>query len=165
MGGKIKKIEYCIEFDNYDHIFEDFVYYFNKIKEKGNDYKTFGKLMINSLYGRLGMREANTDSIIIKKEEYDIYYKKYKIIDFVEINDFLLIKIEISQEYKKNNKIPKTKNNISLASAITSKARIKLYNAQQSVIKNGGRVLYSDTDSIFAAYKRNVIDEKHGEIF
>jgi hypothetical protein len=165
MGGKIKKIEYCIEFENYDYVFEDFIYYFNEIKKKGDDYKTFGKLMINSLYGRLGMREINTDSIIIKKEEYDIYNKKFKILDFTEINDFLLIKIEVSDKYKKEKKIKRTKNNITIASAITSKARIKLYNAQQDVIKNKGRILYSDTDSIFASYKENVLGKNHGEVY
>jgi hypothetical protein len=32
------------------------------------------------------------------------------------------------------------------------------------VIKNGGRLLYSDTDSIFAAFQRDVQNEIHGEV-
>jgi predicted dehydrogenase len=35
----------------------------------------------------------------------------------------------------------------------------------KEVLKNGGRLLYSDTDSIFAAYKRDVVGETHGEVF
>jgi len=165
MGGKIKKIYYSIEYENYDFIFDDFIEYFDKIRNKGNDYKTFAKLMVNSLYGRLGMQEINTHSFFIKKEEIDWYNKKYKVLDYIEVNNFILLKVEIDQQFKKENNIKKTKNNINIASAITSKARIKLYKAQQNVIINNGRVLYSDTDSIFAAYKENVIGQKHGEVF
>lgn len=165
MGGKIKKINYCIEFDNYDYVFNDFISYFDKIKEKGNDYKTFGKLIINSLYGRLGMKEISTHSLFLNKDEFNYYCKNYKILDFTEINDFFLTKITICEKFKKNHNIKKTKNNIAIASSITSKARIKLYRAQQSVLNNKGRLLYSDTDSIFASYDKNVLGEKHGDIF
>lgn len=165
MGGKIIKIHYSIEFENYDYIFEDFIEYFNKIRNKGSDYKTFAKLIINSLYGRLGMREVSSHSFFINKKDFDYYSRKYKILDFIEINEYLLIKIEICEKFKKEFKISKTKNNINIASSITSKARIKLYKAQQSVIEFKGRILYSDTDSVFASYKENVLDQKHGEIF
>jgi hypothetical protein len=67
--------------------------------------------------------------------------KCYGILD-----DFFLIK-------KKTHK--KTKANIAMAAAIASKARIRLYKAQLSVLENEGRLLYSDTDSIFAAFKKN----------
>jgi hypothetical protein len=54
------------------------------------------------------------------------------------------------------NKV-KTKTNISknvaIASAITSKARIRLYRAFKDVIIGGGRLLYCDTDSVVAAFK------------
>ena len=164
-GGIIKKIHYSIEFENYDYIFNDFVDFFNDIRNKGDDYKLFGKLMINSLYGRLGMNSIKNHSFFIEKKDLDLYVKNFKIISHVELNNYCLVNAEIDEKLKKKIKIKeKTKNNIALASAITSKARIKLYNAQQSVIANEGRILYSDTDSIFAAYKKDVINCKHGEI-
>jgi hypothetical protein len=43
--------------------------------------------------------------------------------------------------------------NIAVAACITSKARIKLYQAIRDVELSGGRVLYCDTDSVFAAFK------------
>jgi hypothetical protein len=165
MGGLIKKIHYCIEFEHYDYIFNDFIEYFNKIKDKGDDYKTFGKLMINSLYGRLGMKEETNYSLFVNKENFDYCSRNYKILNFIQVNDFYLIKLEICEKFRRKYKIQKSKNNICIASSITSKARIKLYKAQQSVIKNEGRLLYSDTDSIFASYKRNVLGEKHGDIY
>jgi DNA polymerase elongation subunit (family B) len=50
------------------------------------------------------------------------------------------------------------------AAIITSKARIKLYKTFQDISKNNGRLLYCDTDSVFVAYKKNVIGETHGNI-
>lgn len=165
MGGSIKKINYSIEFEYYDYVFNDFITYFDLIKKKGEDYKTFGKLMINSLYGRLGMREISTQSLFLNKDSFNYYSNNYKIIDYTEINNFFLTRIKICEKFRKNHNIQKTKNNISIASSITSKARIKLYKAQQSVILNKGRLLYSDTDSIFASYDKNVLGQRHGEVF
>jgi hypothetical protein len=78
-----------------------------------------------------------------------------------------MITVELTDEIRKFFllKKKKFKKNVSIAAAITSKARIKLYKAQQSVLVNKGRLLYSDTDSIFAAYSKNVINEQHGEIY
>ena len=78
-----------------------------------------------------------------------------------------MIEAKINDKLRKerNDIVGKEKNNIVIAAAITSKARIKLFKAQQNVIKNGGRLLYSDTDSIFAAFKRDVTNERHGEVF
>jgi DNA polymerase elongation subunit (family B) len=55
--------------------------------------------------------------------------------------------------------------NVIYASIITAKARIKLHKAMLSVVNGGGRLLYTDTDSIFAEYTRVVDNERHGEVF
>jgi DNA polymerase elongation subunit (family B) len=121
--------------------------------------------MINSLYGRFGMGEKDTYSIIVNYEDID-KYSDLEMISLKKINNKVMLTFEIDNKLKKelNIKNRKTKNNISIASSITSKSRLKLYKAQESVIANHGRVLYSDTDSIFASYSKNVLDEKHGEI-
>jgi hypothetical protein len=158
---------YCIYFENYSNIFEEFIEYFDKIRGLGNEYKTFSKLMVNSLYGRLGMDYIDTHSFFIKKNELENYEKSIDIISHTNLNDITLLEAEINDKLIKKLKInfQRTKSNVAIAAAITSKARIKLYTAQQSVILNKGRLLYSDTDSIFAAYNYNPIDQKHGEIF
>lgn len=156
-GGVIKKIFFSVIAEKYDNVFSDFVNYFENIKKKNEIYKKFGKLVINSLYGRLGMKNISNEFVLIKKENFGEYDKSNRIKSFKEINNLLLLELESI------NKI-KTKNNIILASCITSKARIKLYKAQMDVINNGGRLLYSDTDSIFASYKKNVRDEIHGVV-
>lgn len=156
-GGKILEIKYSIIYENFGYIFNDFVNAFENIKKKDEIHKKFGKLIINSLYGRMGMNDLENESIIIKKEEFNEYNKKKKILSFIELNNIMLLSVE-------SNNTKKIKKNVSIASCITSKARIKLYKAQQEVIKNKGRLLYSDTDSIFAAFKENMENTKHGFI-
>ena len=157
MGGELIDIKYAILFEQFDNIFSDFVETFEKIKEKDDIHKKFGKLIINSLYGRMGMNDIEDESLIINKEDFNEYNKKNKIKSFIELNNIVLINIE-----KRN--INKVKKNIAIASCITSKARIKLYKAQQDVIKNKGRMLYSDTDSLYSAFKYDASNEKHGII-
>lgn len=166
MGGKIKKILYGLVFEKFDYVFNEFIEYFNKIKNLSAAHKIFGKLMINSLYGRMGMEKINTHSFFINKKDLS-NFEDIEIISLKEVNDVILLNAEINNKLKKILKIPpfSLKTNIAVASAITSKARIKLYNAQQAVLNNEGRLLYSDTDSVFAAYKKNVLNEHHGEIF
>ena len=166
-GGKINKILYSITFDQYDYVFKEYVNFFAELRKKSESYNVFGKLMINSMYGRLGMKNINSYSFIEEYKNLDYLRKKIDIIAYKELNEIILVEAENNKKLLNflNISSKKSKNNIVLASCITSKARIKLYNAQDEVIKNKGRILYSDTDSIFAAFKRNVLGEKHGEIY
>ena len=53
-------------------------------------------------------------------------------------------------------------NNVALASAITAKARIRLYYAFKDVLNSKGRLLYCDTDSVVAAFKdQNTLNVKN----
>jgi DNA polymerase elongation subunit (family B) len=163
---------YKIEFDKYDYIFKDFVEYFEKMRMMGGSYKTLSKLIVNSLYGRFGMSDEIDCSFFISKKVYETINQKIEIKSLKNINDLYLITCEIN---KKNKRIlkefdltiydDKTKSNVVLASCITSKARIKLYKSFLEVIKSGGRVLYCDTDSIFASYYKNMDNKKIGEIY
>ena len=157
MGGIIKNVELGLIYDKYDYLFKDFVEDFTELRKENDIMNTFGKLIINSLYGRLGMNDMETETLIIEKKKFEEIYNSInkKILSFNTINDCVIV------ELKTDKKI-RVKSNIILASSITSKARIKLYNAQQDVTKNGGKLLYSDTDSVYACYDRDVSKEKHG---
>jgi hypothetical protein len=41
------------------NVLSDFVIKMNTIRSRGGEYKTIGKLLINSFYGRMGMSEKN----------------------------------------------------------------------------------------------------------
>jgi hypothetical protein len=96
---------------------------------------------------------------------------KIDISDIEEINNLYLITLKIDKNSKKilqnkNIYIRKDRNlNIAVASSISSKARVKLYKAFGEVLGNKGRLLYCDTDSIFAEFENDVTDTKMGEIF
>jgi hypothetical protein len=165
-NGEILDIKSGIVFEKYDYVFNDFVEFFTDIRQKSEAHKIFGKLMINSLYGRMGMSSIDNYSIIIKEEDLE-KYEDLTIISLKKINKLYLLTLELDNRTKNRFKEFKSKfkKNVSIASSITSKSRLKLYKAQNDVLINKGRLLYSDTDSIFAAYKKDVSNEKHGEIF
>lgn len=177
MGGKIIKINSALIYPKTDYIFNDFVEYFEKFRKINDTYKTLAKLMVNSFYGRTGLRPKEEISFFIhNKEEFneimELSNRNELIINSLEeINNIWFITIELSEKSIKllnkiGHSIKKEKPfNIAIASSITAKARIKLYNAFLSVQKNGGRLLYCDTDSVIAAFNRNVDNERHGEIF
>lgn len=123
-----------------EKILFDFLNILNQFKDTDSIKKKIGKLLINSFYGRLALNE---EMFFIELLEDLGLNKNYGII-----NNFYIIKKKILKKT--------TKSNIALAAAIASKARIKLYEAQQEVIQHGGRLLYSDTDSIFAAFNKNL---------
>lgn len=160
-GGKILKIEFWLKFKKNGKIFYNFVETFSKMRKVGKSYNTVCKLIVNSIYGRLGMSEVMSETRLFNKKNYLEFADKNEKIIIKEnwIND--LVFVEYFKE-KKNNNI---NSNVMLAAAITSKARIKLYKGFMSVISGGGRLLYCDTDSIFAAFEKNVDNIKFGEIF
>jgi hypothetical protein len=126
--------------------------------------------MNNFLYGRLGLNDPDEHTFFINEAEFDQYinWRKYDIKNIIKINNIYLISVNLTNKVKIDFNLStssKLKKNVGIAAAITAKARIKLYSAQDDVIKNGGRLLYSDTDSIFAAYTKNVLNETHGTIF
>ena len=165
-NGEIIDIKSGIVFEKYDYIFNDFIEYFTEIKEKSEAHKIFGKLMINSLYGRMGMSNIENYSIIIKEEDLG-KYEDLTIISLKKVNKIYLLTLELDNRAKSRFKEfeHKIKKNVSIASSITSKSRLKLYKAQNDVMNNKGRLLYSDTDSIFAAYEKDISGEKHGSVF
>jgi len=142
---------------------------------KKNNESLFYKLILNSLYGRFGMKNTIKKSKFIKKSDYYIYKLVYTInekYDFEPINDSKFVdieypneKIDINKIYKLNlikeikkrviyevKKINNELNNLNIAvqisSAITAYSRIKIINDLNFLIKNNYNIYYSDTDSI-----------------
>lgn len=160
-GGVVNKINYGVVYSNYDYIMDEFVHDLKKIREMGGSYKVISKMIVNSLYGRLAMNISDHKSMFIRSDEYFKYLDKYNVKSASFYDDICILCY-----YDKKKKNPSL-SNIAIASAIASKARVKLYEGFKSVIDSGGRILYCDTDSIFAEYE-NVnmhINKKYGEVF
>ena len=151
-GVEIISVRKMISAQYYDNFIKDFVELNDEIRKISPIHKIIGKNNNNTFYGRLGMNPERLEEEITNKLDINKYEK------VVEINGAFI-------GYKKKEK---SISNVLISASITSKARIKLYRGIDEVIKNGGRVLYTDTDSIIAAFKENEyenkLDIKMGEV-
>jgi len=153
MGVKIISVKKMIGAQYYDVLIKEFVDLNNKIREKSSLHKQIGKNNNNTFYGRLGMNPERLEEEIMSNIDENKSYEK-----LVEKNGIYL-------GYTKKEK---SISNVLVSASITSKARIKLYRGMSEVMKNKGRILYTDTDSIIAGFKeedyKKVIDKKIGEV-
>lgn len=152
-GGSVVKINSGLVYERTEQVFLNFINGISKIKDMGGAYKILGKLLINSTYGRLGMGRDSTRTVVCREIP-----NSPNLLRYYQINSVVIAELEVLEQFKGIS-------NVGLAAAITSKARVKLYKAFISVIENGGRLLYTDTDSVVAAFNENVIGRKHGEVY
>lgn len=153
-GVEILAVEKVITSQYYDTFMKEFIEKNNEIRKKGGLYKQIGKNNNNTLYGRLGMDPERLEEEIISNVEDWNNYNEVK-----EVNGIFL-------GYKKTEK---SISNILIALQITAKARVRLYKGIEEVQKVGGRIMYTDTDSIIAAFKKEeykkILDTKIGEVY
>ncbi len=158
-GGVIEKVHYGVIFEKTDYIFKDFGVLCDNNRKISTYDKVLWKLIPNSFIGRMGLKPDPEKTLIIKDSDYDP--RSLDVICDKKINNNWIVRI-------KETKISSDqKNNVAYPAIITSKARILWWLSAQEVIKNGGRILYCDTDSIFAAFDKNnsPLDKLHGEVF
>lgn len=106
------------------------------------------------------MSPIQDETLIVEKKNiasFRISHNK-RILEEVEIGKIFIVKLALKKEKSSNS-------NVAFASMITAKARIKLYRAFLTIIKNDGRLLYCDTDSIFAGFYKNMDNKQCDEIF
>lgn len=151
-GVKILQVKKMISAQYYDTFIKDFVEINDNIRKISPIHKIIGKNNNNTFYGRLGMNPERLEEEIIS----NIEDKKYEKI--IEINGSFI-------GYKKKEK---SISNILISASVTAKARIKLYRGINEIYQNNGRIIYTDTDSIIAAFEkkdyREKINMKMGEV-
>lgn len=139
----------------YDNCFEKYAELLAEWRSSGT-HKGLAKKLANSLYGRLGM---SGDLLLTKLPSVsDKNFGDGTFTEYAEYGNLQLTNQAIKQQPHAN---------VAVAAIITSRARIKLYNALQSVRRAGGRLLYCDTDSIIAAFEQQnpVEDRNIGEVY
>ena len=135
-----------------------------KIGDKAT--RTIAKLFLNSLYGKFASHYfVNASQVVWDSETLAVYESLYKINSIMDVDTDIKVinhnimpkdNAKVDQDtlrfaYKKSQKAISDKNtNMAIAATITAHARIVLYNLYIEVEKMGGKVCYSDTDSVFA---------------
>ena len=137
LGLQLGYIKKFIRIEQYyaKQVFDNYVDKYYRLRQENPDKKEFYKLYLNSLYGKFGQREHITDIIHVDDASFigmlEVEGKKYYIYKGYGF------KSEVTE---------KRKYNVAVASAITSYARVKLYNEIRKINFN---VVYVDTDSLF----------------
>jgi len=174
--GYTINIEYCYQFKRGIDLFKDYVNDHYEIKSTTTDpvQKTISKLFLNSLYGRMGMKEIDNIMKIVNKKEAETLDKDVNISIISELdNDKYMIRYngkitdnirklyskgplvsenKISNNYSKEglrktgfNKSRNIPSAVHIAAAISSYARI-LINEYKNI--PGNPCIMSDTDSV-----------------
>lgn len=117
-------------------------------KENGNPAlsKTW-KIIINSLYGVWGLRIMDREGIEIALPEqstWSLDMAREKLMDVEKIGQYVVT--------RRTHNLEVSDCNVSIAAAVTSYARIKLYRLFADIQDKGGHILYCDTDSIITNY-------------
>jgi glutathione peroxidase-family protein len=153
-GVKIISVNKVISAQYYDNFIKNFAENNEKIRKISPLHKIIGKNNNNTFYGRLGMDPERLEEEILSNIDNTNKYEKI---------------IENNGIYLGYTKKEKNISNVLISASITSKARIKLYRGMMVIINEGGRILYTDTDSIIAAFKeekyKNVLNKQIGEVF
>lgn len=158
-NGVIKEIKYGIEFEKSGYIFKDFGIICNNLRKNSKYDYMLWKIIPNSLIGRMGLKYDNEKTIILDDCSYNP--RNYSLISDRKINNKWIVRVRIDDDLEKNI------SNVMYPAIITSKARILWWESAREVEKNGGRILYCDTDSIFASFNKNIspLDKQHGSVY
>lgn len=158
-GGKIISIKYAYLFKTIvsTPIFKLFVSELIEFREFGN--RKLWKSLLVAFFGRIGIKPIETSILLANSENYKEITSNLNVIRETWINKFCLLEHKIPQQEPKAL--------VWYTAIIAARARIKLYKNFTAIKLAGGRLLYCDTDSIYAAFpkKQLIFGKKHGDIF
>ena len=141
VGCEVEEYKQALYFPKTDYIFKEFVETFEEMKIQSDGAKRFfAKTIMNSLYGKFGMRRKfhvlrdmeDLETIQKSGEDYSTIYNPHYDKEMIETISYT-----------------KAKYRVHISAYITSLARLVLYDAIQEIQGAGGDVYYCDTDSIF----------------
>jgi len=133
------------------NIFTEYVDHLYKIKEKsskGSPNYIISKLLLNSLYGRLGMNPISELHVILSNDKATDIYTKMNVTNVLDLKNGK----EILTYYKDNSENSDIINNINIknisvvvSAVVTASARIHMSQFKTDKSLN---IYYTDTDSI-----------------
>lgn len=156
-GGEILCIYWGLLYEKEERVFLDFANHCIESRNKSKIDKLIWKLIPNSFIGRLGLRSDEEKTIIINDEDYDP--RNMNVINDKKINKKWIVRI------KEDSINKKVISNVTYAAIVTSKSRVVWWEHANTIVNEGGRLLYCDTDSLFIAFKKDMINKRWGEVY
>lgn len=159
LGYKINYIK-GIKYEKEDYIFNNYVSELYKIRKDSTNksMNVIAKLLLNSLYGRFGMKLFIESTKFVHYKKIRELRKTHEILNVNYLgNDLYIVSCKLKKTMSPDMLFKNTINTeaaVQIASAVTSYARIFMYDFKN--IKNN-ECYYTDTDSIFVKEK---LDEK-----
>jgi len=135
------------------------------------------KLLTNSLYGKFASKYFITSTQVIKSDDLNMINELYKVNSLTKVDSNYIIvnhdvkpllntkvdKDTVNNAFLKCRKALADKDlNIPIAATVTALGRIQLYKLMQEVVQRGGKVCYTDTDSVFACMPESPIGKPFG---
>jgi len=108
--------------------------------------KLLAKLMLNSLYGKFAERNHGESCIIYNHEDLYSLLSRQDIegVSYIGVGEDY--RFCTYQEKRNNSHAPNT--NVAVAAFVTAYARMVLWDGVNEIVRNGGELIYGDTDSI-----------------
>lgn len=141
--ARVLQTHYSIGTDTGLDIFSKYVaHFYEKRKQSKNEFeKTFYKLFLNNLYGRLAQHNPRVEARTAEMDEEEQEETQARLVK--RLGHFWIYEIPLVEP-------PETANWL-WGTYVTSYARILLHSGLLAVEKAGGQLIYCDTDSIFWA--------------
>lgn len=127
---------------------------------KNPGFRSLAKLMLNSLWGKLGQRSDRSKKIIVSDRDMFLRYvtdSSLEVESMFELRDDTVL---LSYKIKHEAQQPSANVNVALAAYTTANARLVLYSYLKML---GERVLYFDTDSIIFTTKPGEVNPHVGD--
>jgi hypothetical protein len=162
------KVHCGYKFDKTENVFTDFVNKYYSIKSGLSDIqmdRTTAKLLLNSLYGRLGLNQHSDTIRIVDSKQAEFILSRYVVKEQYSLaHNLELIRFENKpvngfeelfgeDEYSKfllecDSKNISTTQSLPCAIAITAYSRMYMFSIIYKLIDLGIKIYYMDTDSI-----------------
>jgi DNA polymerase elongation subunit (family B) len=162
-GYEIQNIIWAYEFKRGDNTFRDLITILNQMKIEGQvqgkpTIRNLAKLLMNSMYGRFGLKPNLGATNIINPEDIGQWKAAWFIDNQIELGNKLLIDLRPNLEYIYKTHGEETyqnsilrysnNNNVAIAGAVTAYSRILINQFKLKALELGAELFYSDTDSI-----------------
>ena len=163
-GYKLLSISQAYSFERGVNTFLELIQQLNHMKTEAQlnnqpTIRNIAKLLMNSMYGRFGMRSEAIENGFVNLNQLHQLAQKYNILNVIEIGSLFLVSYTLNEtpEQLGQEKFIKliyqfirrsSNTNVAIAAAVTAYSRILINTYKLKALEQGLNIYYSDTDSI-----------------